>query len=102
PEPDDEDGAEHDARDRVRDFDVWPDDVGEERNLPEQDPYDNSRKHAIEKAEKRLFHRDTDLQPQRAVLSAVDRPVVKLLDDAAWLPEEERVDDLEMGEQLPP
>src|SRR5487761_334289 len=100
-QPDDEDRAQHDARQRVHGLDVGPEDVGEEPDLPQQDPEDNAAGHAHGKAQECFLHRDPYLQPQRAVFGSVLRPVDELVPDAGGLAEEERIDDLPGREQLP-
>ncbi len=102
PEPDHEDGAEHDARQRVDRLDVGPEHVGQEAHLAEQARRTRRRRATPStKPSSASAHGDPDLQPQRAVGGAVPDPVAQPRDDPAGLAEEERVDDLPGGEQLP-
>ena len=102
PKRDDEDRAEHDARDRVDDLDVRAEHVGEEPVLPERDPEHDAGGGAEEEAEHRLLQGDADVVPERAELGAVREQVDRALPDPRGLCRRRTCRPMFMrGEQLP-
>ena len=85
----------------VDDLDVRAEDVGEEAVLPQQEPEDDAGAGAEEEAVHRLLQGDADVDPDRAELSALGEQVDQGLPDQRGLAEEEPVDPVQVGEQLP-
>ena len=100
-EPHHKDRAEHDAWQRVDDLDVGPDDLGQIGDLPQQHAEKYAACYPCDEPEYRFLKRHPNLEPERAISGAIQRPGPKPNADPQGRAEEELVDEPRHGRHLP-